>query len=235
MTSPSDRLASFAEVLFTDKALIAVNKRPGVCVIPGRGDGDSLSLREMVEREFGKKIYVVHRIDRETSGVVVFCSTAEMHRRLSMQFEKRTVRKEYRALVEGIVSGTGLIDAPIRQFGSGRMGVDTRNGKPSLTEITAVEQLGGAALVNVQPATGRRHQIRVHLYHSGHPVMGDTLYGCERPVGGVERMMLHAAAVTFAGPEGEPLTITAPVDFQWKEIVQRFSPHHEPDRGGVCS
>lgn len=210
-----------AEILFSDKNLLLFNKRPGVTVIPGRGETTGISLREWAEQSLHEKLFVVHRIDRDTSGIVLFCRNAEWHRALSLQFERRVVKKSYLALVEGVMSGEGELNGPVHQFGSGRMGVDVR-GKPSTTRYTILETLNGATLLNVNPLSGRRHQIRVHLFHHGHPVMGDRLYGLERPVGGVERLMLHAAALTFAYPGDVPFTAQAPVDFRWNELVGQF-------------
>ena len=215
-------LKGFADILFEDRHLIVVNKYPGIPVIPERRSTPGvLSLRERLELTIGGKIFVVHRIDRDTSGIVVFCRTAQAHRMLSMQFERRCVKKEYRALVLGELSGPISAGESLRQFGSGRMGVD-RAGKPSRTDIAVVKSLQGATLVTAQPLTGRRHQIRVHLYHHGHPVMGDRVYGTERPVGGIERMMLHAASLSFFYPEGKSFAVHAPVDANWKEIAGRF-------------
>jgi tRNA pseudouridine32 synthase / 23S rRNA pseudouridine746 synthase len=223
MTESDHPLAGCADLLFEDRHLIVLNKFPGCTVIPGRNTAaDSESLRERLERFTGDKVYVVHRIDRDTSGLILFCKDAESHRILSRQFEQRTVKKTYLALVQGTLSDTVTVNAPLRQFGSGRMGV-AAGGKPSLTRITVESCFQGATLVTAIPETGRRHQIRVHLYHLGHPVMGDRLYGTERPVGGIERMMLHATSISCIHPDGTPFTRTAPLLPQWKKIISRFS------------
>ena len=212
----------YADILYLDHHLIVCNKYPEISVIPERaGTRGRVSLRERLEQKFGEKVFVVHRIDRATSGLVVFSRTASVHRMLNMQFELRRVLKVYLALVEGVVDGRMTIDAPLRQFGSGRMGVHA-DGKPSLTDIVVVERCNGTTLVKAMPKTGRRHQIRVHLFHSGHPVMGDPFYGKERPVGGVERMMLHAASISFTYPEGKMFHIEAPVDSMWKRCINRY-------------
>ena len=216
-------LEGYADVLFEDRHLVILNKYSGIPVIPQRHrtSGDVVSLRERLEQITGEKIFVVHRIDRDTSGCIVFCRTARVHRMISMQFERRIVKKEYLVMVQGTMAGSDTIDVPLRQFGSGRMGI-SNDGKPSRTEISVLEQLPGATLLKARPLTGRRHQIRVHLYHRGNPVLGDRLYGTNRPVGGCERMMLHAASISFYYPEGQLFTITAPVDFQWKTIENNF-------------
>lgn len=216
-------LEGYADLLFEDRHLIILNKYPDVPVIPPRQRSAcaDISLRERLEEGTGEKIFVVHRIDRATSGLIVFCRTAEAHRMLSMQFEQRRVKKEYRVMVQGTVTGDVTIDAPLHQFGSGRMGI-REDGKPSRTDINVVERLHGVTLLKAMPVTGRRHQIRVHLYHLGYPVMGDRLYGNDRPVGGIGRMMLHAASLSFSYPEETLFTIDAPVDKQWEEVEERF-------------
>jgi len=218
-----------ADILFVDEHLIVLNKYPGIDVIPARGENRMSSLRENVQSALGCRLFVVHRIDRDTSGVVVLCRNADAHRCLSLQFERREVSKTYRAVVMGIMDRGETIDLPIRQFGSGRMGVDPQ-GKPSTTVVSVIGHLSNATEVTASPQTGRRHQIRVHLYHHGHPVLGDRLYGAVRPVGGAERLMLHALSISFCHPSGETMTFTAPVDSKWIEIVGRLN---LPGGGGV--
>jgi tRNA pseudouridine32 synthase / 23S rRNA pseudouridine746 synthase len=209
-----------ANVLFSDENIIVVNKRHGVPVIPGRGNNPVVSLREQIEHETGERIFVVHRIDQATSGIVIFARNADMHRNLSRQFETRTVQKEYHAVVLGKMSGEGIFNKPIKEFGSGRMGVFA-GGKPSETRYEVIEQYQETTLVRVFPLTGRRHQIRVHFYDAGYPVVGDLVYGHDRPVGGVERLMLHAHSVIFYYPGDQQFTISAPFAILWNEIIDR--------------
>jgi 23S rRNA-/tRNA-specific pseudouridylate synthase len=131
-----------------------------------------------------------------------------------MQFERHEVLKSYLVLVQGRLETTGRIDQPLRAFGSGRMGIHAQ-GKPSSTDYQIREPLRGATLLEVTPKTGRRHQIRVHLYSIGHPVLGDPLYGKDRPVGGIARLMLHAASLEFTHPNGhrQKLQAAPPEDF----------------------
>ena len=209
-----------ADVLYSDQNLLILNKESGISVIPGRGASGLHSLRWSAEKWIGRKLFVVHRIDHDTSGVVVFCRDAATHRLLSLQFQNREVIKWYYALVLGRMAGEGIIDEPVFEFGSGRMGVDPR-GKPSQTVYKVEEALENATLLKLKPLTGRRHQIRVHLFSIGHPVMGDRLYGRQRPVGGVERLMLHAASITFSYPGERQFSINAPQDDLWNVIVER--------------
>lgn len=159
----------------------------------------------------GSKAFIVHRLDRETSGLVIFARTADAHRDLSRQFEERRVTKRYLALVTGHVVGrSGELTQPLREFGSGRVAVDLM-GRNALTRWQLRERLPEADLLELQPVTGRRHQIRVHCYAMGHPVLGDTRYGDPRPVGGAPRLMLHARELLLS--DGLRLVADPPPDF----------------------
>jgi tRNA pseudouridine32 synthase/23S rRNA pseudouridine746 synthase/23S rRNA pseudouridine955/2504/2580 synthase len=161
-------------ILHEDGRLIAVAKPPGQLVVPGRGKPSGPTLREEAEDYLKKPVFVVHRIDGEASGVVLLAKDALTHRTLSLDFENRRVEKVYRVLAEGKIDQDGRVDGPIREFGSGRMGI-APGGKPSLTNFSVLEKLRGATLLDVRPLTGRKHQIRVHLYSINHPVMGEQL------------------------------------------------------------
>jgi RluA family pseudouridine synthase len=207
------------EKLFEDDAILVVNKESGISAIPGRGDAKDDSLLSILESQYSCKLFVVHRIDRDTSGLIIFAKTAAAHRHLNIQFEKRLVKKSYHALVLGVPSEDQTIDAPIYEFGSGRMGIDTR-GKNAITEFTVLYRYTAAALLQVKPLTGRRHQIRVHLYSIGYPILGDKTYGSPRPVGGVERLMLHAHTIEFVHPDKSLIQLETPFSEQWNRIVQ---------------
>lgn len=208
-------------ILYEDKHIVAINKNHGIPVIPGRGKDEKEPLIITVEKLISNKVFVVHRIDKETSGVVLFAKDPSAHRHLSMQFEKREINKEYLSVVQGNPLCNQTINSPIYQFGSGRMGVDKR-GKPSLTEVVIEKQFNGSCLLRALPHTGRRHQIRVHLYSIGHPILGDTVYGDNRPVGGVKRLMLHAKELRFMHPDGTKMTISAPVNDAWKDALSQI-------------
>ncbi len=192
-------------IVYEDEQLIVLNKAVGQLVIPGRGLTDSEPLVRQVEQYLDTKAYVVHRLDKETSGVLLFAKDATTHRDLSIQFERREVQKIYLAVVQGIVKNNGKIQNPLRQFGSGRMGIDPK-GKPAVTHYRILERFQNSTLLEVVPETRRRHQIRVHLYVIGHPVLGDPLYGHDRPVGGIVRLMLHASKLTIRHPSGKIVT-----------------------------
>jgi RluA family pseudouridine synthase len=181
-------------VVYEDGRVLALDKPSGQAVIPGRGlDAEPLSLQ--AGRVLGAKVFVVHRLDRGASGLVLFAKDAATHRDLSLLFEGRRMHKLYLALVQGSLGADGAVDRPLRAFGSGRMGLG--EGKASLTRYRALGHTEQASLLEVAPETGRRHQIRVHLHSVGHPILGDPLYGKDRPVGGVPRLMLHAWRLDF--------------------------------------
>jgi RluA family pseudouridine synthase len=196
-----------------------------VSISEGGAEGASGGLPELLRREglFAGRLYPVHRLDREASGVIVFAKDAETHRHLNGEFDRRAVRKTYLALVHGVTANRGTIDKPIREFGSGRMGVDAARGKPSSTQFKVERRLRGYTLVRVHPLTGRRHQIRVHLYSLGHPIVGDKKYGDRAVQSAFPRLMLHAIEIEFALPSGERLRIAAPVPESFSAVLQTLA------------
>jgi len=158
----------------------------------------------------------VHRLDKEVSGVMLYALHPEAHRFLNNAFEKREVHKTYQALVHGVlVEDQGVIMRPIREFGSGRMGVDDLKGKPSETWFTVIKRTDRFTLVELSPQTGRRHQLRVHLYSIGHPIVGDTRYGEKALQQGFPRLMLTSTGIDLTLPSGKRLLIknVIPSDF----------------------
>lgn len=197
------------QVLFENDDILAVNKPEGISSIPGHTKGET-TLVSLVTEASGLKPYVVHRLDKEVSGVMLFAKNARTHKYLNEQFGNRTIKKTYLALVHGTIKDEkGIIDAAIRQCGSGRMAVDAKNGKPSQTEYETVRRYGKYTLVKVFPLTGRRHQIRVHLYSIGHPVAGDTRYGDRAVQKQFGRLMLHSRRISFYLPSGEKISVEA--------------------------
>lgn len=188
--------------------MVAVAKPAGQLVIPGRGEKASLCLKDECALFLGAPVFVVHRIDRETSGVVLFAKDPEAHRFLCGAFEKRWVKKEYLAAVVGEPApAAGVLEKPLRAFGSGRVAPDPK-GKPCRTEYETVGRWAGGALLAVRPVTGRRHQIRAHLTDMGHPLLGDPLYGPPpRPIGAAPRLLLHARQIVFPHPDGDERTV----------------------------
>jgi len=209
-------------VVHEDERLIAVSKPAGQLVIPGRGETDVRPLCQQVEARAGQRVFVVHRLDRDASGLVVFAKDAATHRSLSLSFEKRDVRKTYWVVVKGQMTEGGRIDKPLHAFGSGRMGIDSR-GKPSLTEYRIKRNFLNSTWLEVEPHTGRRHQIRVHFYSLGHPVLGDVYYGLERPVEGVSRLMLHARGLVLPMEGSSPLEISTEPPEDFMQIIEKLN------------
>lgn len=210
-----------APVVFEDERLVAVNKPAGQPTIPGRGDiGEPLNKE--LERRLGARLWVVHRLDREASGLVVFAKDAQTHKALCAEFESRRADKTYLAAVKGAVTGEGRCDSPLKEFGSGRT-APSPDGKHSVTRWTVSRPLKGATLLKVTPLTGRRHQIRAHLCAVGHPLLGDPLYGpAPRPVGGAARLMLHALTLSLAAGPGYELKAEPGRDFD--AVLSAFKP-----------
>jgi tRNA pseudouridine32 synthase/23S rRNA pseudouridine746 synthase len=204
-------------VLYETDDLIAFDKPEGVVSVATAGRG---GLPELVKAHYAGRLYPLPRLDRGASGVILFAKTPEAHRDLNGLFERREVRKTYLAAVDGApASNRGRVNAPVREFGSGRMGVDSKRGKPASTAWKIEERLEGAALLRVSPSTGRRHQIRVHLYHIGHPILGDLRYGDKARQARTPRLMLHALSLEFPGPSGECVTIEAPPPESFEKVV----------------
>jgi tRNA pseudouridine32 synthase/23S rRNA pseudouridine746 synthase len=213
-------------ILLQDLQILAVDKPAGRLVIPGRGR-DELSLAEELSSLHGR-LWVVHRLDRGTSGALVFARTAEAHRALNLAFDRGEPRKRYLALVSGAAPPELRVDVPIAPARRGRMRParpgDAR-GKPSGTLFKLLEAFaawpwagGVLSLVEALPETGRTHQIRVHLAHAGHPLIVDPDYGSEDPLLGpdgrklVDRTPLHASRLEIVHPgTGRPLAIEAPL------------------------
>ena len=198
----------------------------GLLVIPGRGVSQLAAnggapaaqptLQQLVSEIIKKKALVVHRLDREAGGIVVFAKTAAVHAELCAAFERRQARKLYLAAVLGDVEQDGRVETALREFGSGRIGVSPE-GKPSLTLFRPLAREGGRSLLEVALVTGRRHQIRAHLASIGRPILGDPLYGPPpRPVGGAPRLMLHAWKLEVPGLIRE-LVCPPPDGFYLKE------------------
>jgi RluA family pseudouridine synthase len=213
-------------VLFQGAGWCAVDKPAGTLVIPGRGGG--ACLREQLERDLGRKLWVVHRLDQGTSGVLAFALDATTHRALSQAFEAGQIRKKYLALVEGDVAEPWTCRAALVPARRGRMRVarPDEKGKPASTFFRPVERLGVATVVEAEPRTGRTHQIRVHLAASGHPLVVDPQYGAAawEPLGGIlSRTPLHASTLlvpdlqTVAGA-----TVSAPLPKDMAQALDKL-------------
>lgn len=226
---------SAAQILHRDDSILVVNKPAGLSVLPEGWDQDAPYLVKMLEEQFGKA-WVVHRIDKVTSGIVLFALTAEAHRALSVQFEKHEVEKTYHALVNGVPKWDGKITKFPLRVNVGRRHrtlVDDRDGVRSETRFRLLERYQAGALVEALPVTGRTHQIRVHAAAMGHPLMGDILYGAPRS-DVIARPALHAHSLTVTHPQtGKRMSFQAdyPSDLQSAVDALRYGKIHLAPRG----
>ena len=224
------------EIIYEDGSIIAVNKLSGLATVRERNA--SQGLADILGERSCEKIFIVHRLDKETSGVVLFAKDARSHRELSGQFEHRTIGKTYLGLVAGVVEDdTGTINLPISAEKKNRfkMRINKKGGKESVTSFSVAKRFQNYSLLKITPQTGRMHQIRVHLSAFGHPIVCDALYGSKnplylskikrdyRPKDGCEekpiisRLALHAESLAFVHPEtGKPfeLRVDIPKDFR---------------------
>jgi len=227
-------------VIYEDRLLIVLNKQPGIVVHPAPGNFTGTLVNALlyhygslpaagspgVERE---RAGIVHRLDKDTSGVLAIARTLPALRSLSAQFKERSVQKQYLALVAGVIKrGSGTIDAPLGRHVRERkmISVHTNKAREAVTLYRVRERFKEATLVEVEIKTGRTHQIRVHMAHIGHPVLGDRVYCGRTAKTGqhpVERQMLHAASLSLFHPEtGHPMTFSAPLPQDMAEVIERL-------------
>jgi 23S rRNA pseudouridine1911/1915/1917 synthase len=173
---------SVLQTLYETDDFVAINKPAGLLSIPDR-EGDELSAKRILRDKYGE-IYTVHRLDKNTSGVIVFAKNEEAHKFLSQSFEERSVEKYYVGLVKGTPSEKEkLIDAPIAQNTvKSTMMIIHKRGKPSITEYSVLEEFGKYSLLQFKIHTGRTHQIRVHMQYVGYPIVCDEIYGDGEPI-----------------------------------------------------
>lgn len=199
-------------LIYYDEDLLVINKPAGVSVLPEGWEPDAPYLVKQLQAEFGP-VWVVHRLDKVTSGVIVFARNAEAHRALNQQFEKHEVKKVYHALLSGVPGWEEKTSRHPLRINVGhkhRTVVDDRNGKPAETHFKVLQRFAAGTLVEVTPKTGRTHQIRVHAAAVGYPLLGDLLYGAP-PTDLIARPALHACSLTLRYPLDQPArTFTAP-------------------------
>jgi 23S rRNA pseudouridine1911/1915/1917 synthase len=216
------------EILFEDDDLLVLNKAAGLVVHPGAGNQTHTLVNALLHHcaslsGIGGKQRpgIVHRLDKETSGCLVVAKNDAAHSALARQFAEREVNKTYLALVAGIPKRSrGIIEAPIGRHPVHRkkMHIDLRRGRAARTEYRVLQSGGGISLVECALHSGRTHQIRVHLHHLGHPVIGDSLYGKKNAA---PRHMLHAWKLAFTHPRTkERLFFAAPVPPDFRAILQ---------------
>ncbi len=210
-------------LLYEDEALVVVDKPAGMAVIPAPGELPAACLRDRVAAQVGTRAWVVHRLDRDASGIVVFARTADAHRMLSMAMDRRDVERRYRAFVMGLpVVAGGVVDLPLHSARKGKCR-PAHAGEPgalpaqTVVTVTRVWRRGEAvvSLVTGEPHTNRHHQVRVHLRAVGAPVWGDDVYGrgTELPIGTpTTRLALHASFFEIPHPSGaRRLVIESPL------------------------
>ena len=224
-------------VTYEDDDILVVDKPAGMPVHPGHGHwGDTLANALLARwpevREVGQTLRpgIVHRLDADTSGLIVIARTGRAHAELSRQFAERLVEKTYLALVIGSPRlAEAVIDAPIaRGPGHRKKMAIVATGRPSTTHYCVRRRFKRSSLLQVAPRTGRTHQIRVHLHSIGHPVIGDALYGTADPALG--RHFLHASALAFAHPAGgRRIELASPLPGDLAGYIER-----EPCLGGAA-
>ena len=219
------------EILYEDSHLVVVNKPAGVLTIPDRWDKTKVSLLGIMNETLSSSLRMVHRLDKETSGLILFAKDVESQRDISRQFENREISKTYFALVEGeMKEASGNIELPLDEDPQhpGMTRVDEKRGKPSATLYEVLEKFRGFTFLRVTPLSGRTHQIRVHLSGIGYPLAVDYLYGKrsaiylselkpnfkrkaegERPL--ISRLTLHAGGLRFKNLDGREITLEAPL------------------------
>jgi RluA family pseudouridine synthase len=206
--------------IFEDEDIIVLNKPAGILTVPDRYVAEKANLYLGLKEKYGEEIYVVHRLDRDTSGIMVFAKNPEAHRILNTQFQEQKVTKIYKAILEGIVQRDDIdIDIPIAAHPN-KVGISipSARGKESLTKLKVVERYRNATYVECELVTGRHHQLRVHVAAIGHPLLVDESYGNkteflvssikkkfnlkkrteELPI--ISRLTMHAFSLKFTHP-----------------------------------
>lgn len=215
------------DVVYEDADVIVVNKPKGLVVHPAPGHPDGTLVNALLHHcgdslsGIGGELRpgIVHRIDRDTSGLIIAAKNDFAHQKLAAQLQDHTLARIYHCIVAGnLREDAGTVNAPI-----GRHPVDRKkmavvaNGRPAVTHWTVLERFPGFTYVECRLETGRTHQIRVHMAHIGHPILGDTVYGNKKPVPGLQGQCLHAVGLRFLHPRtGEPVELSCglPEEFQ---------------------
>ena len=202
-------------ILHEDHEVLLVDKPSGLLSVPGKGEHLADCLIARVQAAFPTAL-LVHRLDRDTSGVMIFALTPHAQRHLGLQFEKRHTKKTYVARVWGeMAEKTGTVDLPLIVDWPNRpkQMVDHESGKPAVTDWRVVRAKDGETRVRLMPKTGRSHQLRVHMQALGHPILGDPFYATG-PARDYPRLMLHSETLQFRHPDGgQGMRVTAKAPF----------------------
>jgi RluA family pseudouridine synthase len=212
------------EIIYQDISILVINKPAGVLCIPDGYDRTIPHIRSILEPDFGR-LWVVHRLDKETSGIVLLARSEVAHQHLNDQFAKREIKKQYASLIYGICPLTFSIDLPLEVNGDRRHRtvINQQSGKYAKTNIETIDyfEKANCCLINAFPETGYTHQIRAHLLFSGFPILGDLLYYSKESksfssIIPIKRVALHAQKITFHHPDsGESISFSSelPDDF----------------------
>lgn len=235
------------EILYKDEDIIVVNKPPGIAVIPDRFKKELPSINLMLSQQIGQKVFTVHRLDKDTSGVLCFALNSNAHQQLSNQFQNHSIKKAYLALINGVIlPESQMIDLPIDKHPtiSGKM-IVKKNGKPSTTSYTTLKKWAMYSYLELQLHTGRTHQIRVHLSYLGHPIVADNLYGngqpfklstikknykqsqkddIEKPL--LSRLALHAYKLNFINLQEQVIQVEAEIPKDMTACIKQLDKHH---------
>lgn len=220
-------------ILYEDEDVVVVNKPRGLVVHPAAGHGDGTLVNSLLAQcgnlsGIGGEIRpgIVHRLDKDTSGVLVVAKNDRAHQSLTEQIKAREVKRIYRAIVKGeIAESRGRIEAPIGRHPKDRkkMAINMKDGKEAVTEFTVLERFQDYTLVECRLITGRTHQIRVHFSYIGFPVVGDPVYGTRKQIFSIEGQALHAHQLSFTHPRTkETITCVAPMPEDMEEILNQL-------------
>jgi tRNA pseudouridine32 synthase/23S rRNA pseudouridine746 synthase len=213
------------DILYKDDQVIVLDKPAGLSILPEGWQKESQYLVKILEEEHGK-MFIVHRLDKTTSGVMVFARTSEAHRTLNIQFEKHQAHKIYHAIAIGNPKWDEHVAKHPLRVNVGhkhRTMVDDKNGKPSETRFKILKRYPAHVLMQAELMTGRTHQIRVHAYALGYPILGDVLYSAPE-TDLINRPALHAYSLTFTHPQTkEQLTFTASYPPDFEDAMRRTS------------
>ena len=220
-------------VIYEDEDVIVVNKPKGLVVHPAPGHPDGTLVNALLYHcgnslsgiNGGLRPGIVHRIDRDTSGLIIAAKNDFAHVKLAEQLQDHTLARTYRCIVMGnLREDCGTVSAPIGRCPSDRKKMAVvPGGRNAVTHWQVLERYPGAAYVECRLETGRTHQIRVHMAHIGHPILGDTVYGSKKPVPGLQGQCLHAVGLRFVHPRtGEFVELTCPLPAEFKAQLEKY-------------
>ena len=221
------------DIVYEDNHVLVVNKPQGMVVHPAPGNyKDTLvnallyHIDKLSDINGVLRPGIVHRIDKDTSGLLVVAKSDLAHKSLSVQLKEHTITRKYTALVEGIIQEeTGIVDAPIGRHVKDRkkMTVTDRNAKDAKTHFKVLKRFSKYTLIECKLETGRTHQIRVHMSYIGHPVVGDLTYGLKRQKLYSKGQLLHASTIGFTHPEtGEYVEFSCPIPEYFEKVLQEL-------------